>query len=38
MNFDGGYFVTDNIGLGLFLSFSNNYEYFSLPSCPQLTA
>lgn len=34
MNFDGGYFVTDNIGLGLFLSFSNNYEYFSLRQLP----
>lgn len=34
MNFDGGYFVTDNIGIGLFLSFANNYEYFSLRQLP----
>lgn len=34
MNFDGGYFVTDNIGIGLFLSFSNNYEYFSTRQLP----
>jgi hypothetical protein len=34
MNFDGGYFVTDNVGLGLFLSFANNYEYFSLRELP----
>jgi hypothetical protein len=34
MNFDGGYFLTDNFGVGLFLSFANNYEYFSLRELP----
>ena len=28
MNFEGGYFITDNIGVGLFLAYSTNNEYF----------
>jgi len=27
MNFEGGYFVTPNIGLGLFLNYHSNHEY-----------
>lgn len=27
MNFEGGYFVTPNIGLGLFLNYHTNHEY-----------
>ena len=27
MNFEGGYFVTPNIGLGLFLNYHSNLEY-----------
>lgn len=27
MNFDGGYYVTPKIGIGLFLSFSTNHKY-----------
>ena len=28
MNFEAGYFITDNIGVGLFLAYSTNNEYF----------
>lgn len=28
MNFEGGYYITDNIGVGLFLAYSTNNEYF----------
>lgn len=27
MNFEGGYFVTPNIGVGLFLNYHSNHEY-----------
>ena len=27
MNFEGGYFVTPNLGLGLFLNYHTNHEY-----------
>ena len=27
MNFEGGYFVTPNLGLGLFLNYHSNHEY-----------
>ncbi len=27
MNFEGGYFLSDNIGLGLFLNYSSNHKY-----------
>ncbi|MEG1563069.1 MAG: porin family protein [Bacteroides sp.] len=27
MNFEGGYFVTPNIGVGLFLTYHSNHEY-----------
>ncbi len=27
MNFEGGYFVTPNMGLGLFLNYHSNHEY-----------
>ena len=27
MNFEGGYFVTDNIGVGLFLNYSSIHKY-----------
>ena len=27
MNFDAGYFLSDNIGLGLFLNYSSNHKY-----------
>lgn len=29
MNFEGGYYVTDNIAVGAFLNFHTNNEYFS---------
>lgn len=27
MNFEGGYFVTENVGLGLFVAYSSNHKY-----------
>ncbi|WP_290092960.1 outer membrane beta-barrel protein, partial [uncultured Bacteroides sp.] len=28
MNFEGGYFLTDNFALGAFLNYHSNHEYF----------
>ena len=34
MNFEGGYFVTPNLGLGLFMNYSSNHEYFPRATFP----
>ncbi|MCP3894320.1 MULTISPECIES: porin family protein [Bacteroides] len=34
MNMEGGYFVTPNIGLGLFLSYHSNHEYYGRTTIP----
>lgn len=34
MNYEGGYFVTPNLGLGLFMSYSSNHEYVSRGTFP----
>ena len=34
MNFEGGYFVTPNVGLGLFLAYHSNHEYFGRTTLP----
>lgn len=34
MNFEGGYFVTPNIGLGLFLNYHSNHEYIGRETLP----
>ena len=36
MNFEGGYFVTPNLGLGLFMNYSSNHEYFPRATFPCL--
>lgn len=34
MNFECGYFVTPNLGLGLFMNYSSNHEYFPRATFP----
>ncbi len=34
MNFSGGYFFSDNIGLGLFLNYSSNHKYIGQELIP----
>ena len=34
MNFEGGYFVTPNLGLGLFLNYHSNHEYVGRETFP----
>lgn len=34
MNFEGGYFVAPNFGLGLFMSYSTNHEYVGRGTLP----
>lgn len=34
MNFEGGYFLTPNYALGLFLSYHSNHEYFGRQTLP----
>lgn len=34
MNFEGGYFLTDNFALGAFLNYHSNHEYFGRQTLP----
>lgn len=34
MSLEGGYFVTPNVGLGLFMAYHSNHEYFSRTTLP----
>ncbi|MBQ8502449.1 MAG: porin family protein [Bacteroides sp.] len=34
MNFEGGYYVTDNLALGAFLAYHSNHEYFGRQTLP----
>lgn len=34
MNFEGGYFVSDGLGLGLFIAYSSNHKYVSSQTIP----
>ena len=34
MNFEGGYFITPNLGLGLFLNYHSNHEYVGRETFP----
>ncbi len=34
MNFEGGYFVTENVGIGLFLNYSSNHKYVAKQVLP----